>query len=108
MLTQHYAVLQYLVPVNAHVPGFDRADRLRKSLRHADIGSQEMADYLGVSRNSVSNWINGRFVPSLAVLRAWAARTGVSLGWLVTGNPDAEDDDIRESVKADCLTGTNL
>ena|SRR5215467_11822734 len=96
---------QYLVSVNMYVPEFDRADRLRKSLRHADIGSQEMADYLGVSRNSVSNWISGRFTPGLPVLRAWAQRTEVSLAWLVTGDPGrAADAELRESVKADCLT----
>jgi len=88
-----------------YVPEFDRADRMRKALRQSDTGSQEMADYLGVSRNSVSNWINGRTTPGLPVLRSWAHRTGVSLGWLVTGDADAEDNLVRQSVKEDCLTG---
>ena len=91
--------------MNKYVPAFDRADRLKKSLRCAGIESQEMADYLGVSRNSVSNWINGRFTPSLGYLRLWADRTGVDVAWLVTGDPDRDaDDDLRQSVKADCLT----
>jgi len=64
------------------VPSWDLADRMRKSLRHADIGVQEMADYLGVARNTVSTWINGRIEPSTQTLRLWALRTGVDYPWL--------------------------
>jgi transcriptional regulator with XRE-family HTH domain len=67
------------------VPSWDLADRMRKSLRHADTGVQEMADYLGVARNTVSTWINGRIEPSTQTLRLWALRTGVSYEWLAGG-----------------------
>lgn len=67
------------------VPRWDLADRLRKSLRIAGIGVQEMADYLGVSRGSISNWISGRNRPSAPTIRLWALRTGVSYGWLRKG-----------------------
>lgn len=46
------------------VPHWDLADRLRKSLRVAEISVHEMADYLEVSRNTVSAWMNGRTRPS--------------------------------------------
>lgn len=64
------------------VPAWDLADRMRKSLREADIGVQEMADYLGVGRNTVSTWINGRITPGRPVLRLWSMRCGVSYEWL--------------------------
>ena len=64
------------------VPEWDVADRMRKSLRHADIGVQEIADYLGVSRNTVSTWINGRIQPGRQTLRLWALRCGVDFEWL--------------------------
>ncbi len=64
---------------------FDLADRMRRALRVSDLGVQEMADYLGVARNTVSNWINGRIVPNKQSLRLWAMRTGVPLAWLETG-----------------------
>ena len=67
------------------LPQWDVADRLRKSLRHAGLGTAEMADYLGVSRQSVGNWINGRIEPSQQTLRLWALRTGVSFEWLTGG-----------------------
>jgi transcriptional regulator with XRE-family HTH domain len=45
-----------------------------------------MADYLDVSRTSVTNWTSGRITPDTRTLRLWAMRTGVSYGWL-TGVP---------------------
>lgn len=66
-------------------PEFDLADRLRKTLRESGIGVSEMADYLGVSRNAVSTWINGRIVPTGPALKLWALRCGVSVEWLVSG-----------------------
>jgi transcriptional regulator with XRE-family HTH domain len=78
------------VPAEHHqVPAWDTADRMRKALRHADIGVQEMADYLGVSRTSASNWINGRIAPGPQTLRLWALRTGVSLEWLAGMDPNS-------------------
>ena len=72
------------------VPEWDLADRMRKALRTAHLGVQEMADYLDVSRNTVGTWINGRVDPSVQTLRLWALRTGVPYGWLVTGEDSVE------------------
>lgn len=69
----------------AGVPEWDLADRLRKSLRVADVEVQEMAAYLGASRTTVGNYINGRTVPPRGSLVAWALRCGVDLAWLETG-----------------------
>lgn len=71
----------------AGVPEWDTADRLRKALRQSRTGTQEMADYLGVSRQSVGNWINGRVAPSTQTLRLWALRTGVSYEWITGATP---------------------
>lgn len=67
------------------VPQFDLADRMRKGLRITGLTVQEMADYLGVTRTTVSNWINGHIKPSTQTQRLWAMRTGVSYVWLTTG-----------------------
>ena len=67
------------------IPEWDLGDRMRKSLRHADLEFQQMADYLGVSRNSISNWINGKTRPNQPALRLWAMRTGVPYEWLREG-----------------------
>lgn len=79
------------------LPQWDVADRLRKSLRHAGLGTAEMADYLGVSRQSVGNWINGRIDPSQQTLRLWAMRTGVSYEWLA-GSRDFRRRGVRSAL----------
>jgi transcriptional regulator with XRE-family HTH domain len=80
------------------VPEWDIADRMRKALRHARLGVQEIADYLGVDRSTVSTWINGRIDPSTQTLRLWALRTGVSLAWL-SGSDDEPWPGIRQARK---------
>lgn len=74
------------------VPTWDTADRIRKALRTAGIGVQEIADYLEVSRTTVSNWINGRIDPPAAAMRLIAMRCGVSYSWLRTGKTGTEND----------------
>ncbi|PPF21116.1 XRE family transcriptional regulator [Rathayibacter sp. AY1A7] len=71
---------------------FDKADRMRKALRVADVSNAEMAEYLGMSTASVGAWINGRKAPKRMTLRLWAIRTGVPLEWLETGNAPESDD----------------
>lgn len=62
---------------------------MRRAMRQADVGVQEMAGHLGVSRNAVSAWINDRAVPNRRTVMAWALHTGVPYVWLETGaQPD--------------------
>lgn len=70
---------------------------MRRSLDYADIGVQDMAEYLGVGRNSAGNWINGRRTPNTQTLRLWAMRCGVSFEWLRDG------DEVAERVSGDLL-----
>jgi transcriptional regulator with XRE-family HTH domain len=67
-------------------PEFNLGDRMRKAMRDAGMSPQVMAEYLGCSRTSVSNWTCSRITPDTRTLRLWALRTGVSYGWL-TGEP---------------------
>lgn len=64
---------------------FDLADRLRKSLRVIGMPVGDMAHSLGVSRNTVSNWINGRGAPSARQLQLWAAYAHAPYQWLKDG-----------------------
>lgn len=66
---------------------FDLADRLRKSLRESGVPVQSMAESLGVSRNTVSNWINGRGKPCDDQLKVWSAITDAPYSWLKSGEP---------------------
>ena len=70
------------------VPEWDQADKMRKALRHSGVSVQEMANYLGVARNTVSTWINGHIEPSTQTLRLWSIRTGVPYEWLMSATPN--------------------
>jgi transcriptional regulator with XRE-family HTH domain len=72
-------------PAAGELPRWDLADRMRKSLRHAGIGVQDMAEYLDVDRSTVSTWINGRIEPSVQTAKLWALRTGVPYTYLCHG-----------------------
>jgi transcriptional regulator with XRE-family HTH domain len=76
----------------------DRVDRMRKALRLADMEVNELAGLLGVSRNTVSSWINGRVDPKRASLMAFAHFTDVPYEWLELGIiPDGWESRPRES-----------
>lgn len=67
------------------VPEWDLADRMTKALRVSDLGVQDIAARMGVTRETIGRWINGRNKPSRPALMVWASLTGVDLEWLETG-----------------------
>ena len=75
-------------PSGGQIPIWTLGDRMAKALDHAGIGVQEMADYLGVARNTVSTWIHDRIRPSQQTLMLWAFRTGVDLVWITQDQPE--------------------
>lgn len=69
-------------------------DRLRKSMEYAGMSIEDSRLYLGIHRNSVSNYINDRNTVPAPVLRLWAIMCKVPLEWLETGvwpEPEAEE-----------------
>jgi transcriptional regulator with XRE-family HTH domain len=65
------------------IPEWTLGWRLQRSLAHAGMSIDDMAAELGVSRQTVSRWVNDHVDPRLGYLKLWALRTGVPLGWLV-------------------------
>lgn len=68
-------------------------DRLARAMRISDVSTQELADRMGVHRNSVRNYLTGRRHPSRPALIAWAFATGVPLTWLETGHISGDPSD---------------
>src|SRR5258708_9038953 len=58
--------------------------RLNRALAHAGISAADMAADLGVSRATVSRWINDHGAPPrVGYVKLWALRCGVSLEWVL-------------------------
>lgn len=74
------------MPNQSGVPEWDLLDRLHKSMRQRGVTSaSDMALLLGMHRNSVQDYLNGKRVPDRRTMLAWAFATGVPLEWLETG-----------------------
>lgn len=65
---------------------FDLGDRLRKALRESSMTGRDLAAALGVSRNTVTSWLNGRTKPRPIDLSAISDVIGVSSAWLTSGD----------------------
>ena len=69
------------------IPDLTLGWRLQMALQHGGVSAQEMADDLGVSRSTVSRWLNDHgAAPRAAYVKQWALRTHVSYAWLSTGS----------------------
>lgn len=80
--------------IGGAVPQWTLGDRMAKARRSAGIGSQNMADYLDMTRQTITNYETDRTRPPRSVLIAWALSTGVPFEWLDTGqeSPDGPGD----------------
>lgn len=69
------------------VPEITFGLRLEAALRHGHLTVSELAEELGVSRSTISRWLNDRAnkPPRAAYLRSMASRCGVSYDWLRDG-----------------------
>lgn len=73
------------------IPTWTIGDRMHKARRSSQIGSAEMADRIGATRATVSNYENGRTAPPVKVIQRWSEATGVPITWLI----DGDDPEIR-------------
>lgn len=95
-------------PVEIQALQFDVSDRLRKSLQASGVSQQDMVDYLDVSRNTVSRWVNGTGPIKKSMLRLWALKTGVPFTWLESGviTDDSPSPDGERTAEALPITKT--
>ncbi len=75
-------------------------DNIKKLLIENDIKASELADTIGISRSTMSGYINGKYVPSAEITGNIAKFFNVSCDFLIFG----EKQDINISKdKADLL-----
>ena len=86
---------------------FDFVDRLHKALRLGKVKPGEMAQVLGVSSSTMTNYLKGKSRPKDGMLRQWALRCGppVTFEWLAYGAEVGPDDPSEQvSRTSPCLT----
>ncbi len=88
------------------IPEWDLSDRARKALRVADMSVSEMAEYLGITRETAGRYMNGKANMPLHAVRLWALRTGVPFEWLKTGEvPSPGGDGTSAGAPSRARTG---
>lgn len=86
--TQRILAAMSEMPDGGDIPEWTLGWRLQRALAHAGVSVEEMADEIGVSRSTVSRWLNDRgSPPRIGYVRLWALRTGCSLEWVLGWRP---------------------
>ncbi|WP_076676454.1 helix-turn-helix transcriptional regulator [Microbacterium sp. ru370.1] len=73
-------------------PTFDLRHRLVLAREVAEMEQAQVAEALGVSRQTVSNYERGFTQPRRATVLAWAMATGVDTEWLERGTENPRPD----------------
>lgn len=87
-----------------NIPEIRLEHRLRIAREFAGFQQAELAEQMGVGRNTVSNAEAGKGNPRKVMINAWALATGVPVAWLLTGdtnaeNPHPDDPDGGQTVR---------
>jgi len=67
------------------VPTIQVRHRLRIAREHAGLDQGQLAELIGVSRNTISNAECGAVQARKIVVNAWALACGVPASWITTG-----------------------
>lgn len=89
------------------IPAWTLGWRMQRALAHAGISVNEIAEEMGVSRATISRWINDKGAPPRAAyLKQWALRTGVPYLWLTDMDPTGRGGQmIKATQKAQVTPG---
>jgi DNA-binding XRE family transcriptional regulator len=77
------------VATATHTPTWTIGDRMRKARVTAGIDTDEMANDIGRTRRTISNYESDSTTAPLLVLRQYAVRCGVPLDWLTGADTEA-------------------
>ncbi|WP_449280977.1 helix-turn-helix transcriptional regulator [Leucobacter sp.] len=65
-------------------------ERLVRTRLWVGLEQRDMAELLGVSRNTVGNWERGVTDPPFSAVMKWAQITGRSMDWIAFGDEETE------------------
>lgn len=82
-----------ILPEVRKVPPITLATRLRLAREWRALDQQVLADEVGISRATVSNYETGKTKPGKLEINAWAVVCDVDVEWLKTGDEFITPDD---------------
>lgn len=85
------------------IPQWTVGDRLRKARELTGLDRKAFAAEIGASRNSIATYESSDRPPRRFILLAWAAKTGVSIDWLL-GDDDTPWRDAQPPGSSDSGT----
>ncbi len=69
---------------DGEIPEWTLGWRLARALAHGGVSVEGMAEELGVSRSTISRWMNDRGAPPrIGYVKLWCQRTGTNLEWVL-------------------------
>lgn len=74
-------------------------ERMAELLKQQNKTEQELAEHLGISKNSVRMWKYKQELPPQKYIDKVAAFLGVSVSFLKTGVPDIESDNLSDDIQ---------
>lgn len=77
------------------IPPISIATRLRIAREWRDLDQQQVADEMGISRATVSNYETGKTRPGKMAINAWAVVTRVDVEWLRNGTATPGSSDYK-------------
>ena len=80
-----------IAPNTRRAPEFGLGHRLALAREVAGIDRDEMADIVGLTTQTLSNYELGKTTPAKLTLNAWAVATGVDVEWLKTGKAQEDN-----------------
>ena len=93
--------LRSMETTDVAIPEWTLGWRLQRAMVHAGLQIDDMAAELGVSRSTISRFLNDNGGPPRSgYVKLWALRTGVPLEWLLNGDVEPRiSPAVRESKR---------
>jgi transcriptional regulator with XRE-family HTH domain len=80
------------------VPQFEVHHRLQLALEAAGVEPIEMAEVLGLAKNTIYSYMSGARNPKLGMVKQWAMVCQVPWQWIITGQLPEEGDEATISA----------
>ncbi len=88
---------------DGEIPVLTLGWRMLMALRHAGVSMHDMAEELGVTRETCSRWSHDKGAPPRAAfVKMWALRTGVPYRWIAYGDAGSPRPTMSDGGSALC------